>query len=410
MSLKEEKNGLRTWIEIDKKAVEHNYETIRRLLSSKCKLMSVVKSNAYGHGLLEFSHEIENLGADWLGVDSVWEALALRKDGIKKPILVLGFTLSEKIEEAIENDISITVSSFETLEAIKVLEVSKKAKIHIKVDTGMGRQGFLPQDLEKVLEFLLKIKDQGLKIETEGLYTHFASAKNPAFPKYTMTQVGIFNKWVEAFNDAGFDPIKHAAASSGTLIFPETHFDMVRVGIAMYGLWPSPEVEAFCREKIILKPVLSWKTVIGEVKELPKGSKVGYDSTETLEKDSRIAICPIGYWHGFPRALSSIGRVLVNGKRCRVIGRVSMDMITIDVSKVGEVKVGDEVVIIGKQAHQNFTSQNLGGQDGARQNFDSQNLGGQEEIKADELANLSDTTNYEIITRINPLIKRVFLD
>jgi len=381
-SLEKQKNGLRTWIEIDKKAVEHNYQTIRGLLSPECKMMSVVKSNAYGHSLVDFSHEIENLGADWIGVDSVWEALALRKDGIKKPILVLGFTLPEKLEESAENDISITISSFEVLEVLKEIKSEKTAKIHIKVDTGMGRQGFLPQDLEKVLEFLLKIKDQGLRIETEGLYTHFASAKNPAFPKYTFGQIEIFKKWVEAFNGAGFDPIKHAAASSATLIFSESHFDLVRVGISMYGLWPSPEVEAFCREKIILKPVLSWKTVIGEIKDLPKGSKIGYDSTETLEKDSRIAVCPIGYWHGFPRALSSIGRVLINGKRCRVIGRVSMDMITIDVSKSGEVKIGDEVVIIGKQ-------------DG-------------EEITASDLGYLSDTTNYEIITRINPLIKRIY--
>lgn len=380
-----QKKGLRTWIEIDKVAPGKNYKVFRSIIPKKCRLMSVVKSNAYGHGLIDFSEEISRLGVDWLGVDSVIEALALRKAGIKKPILILGFTLPEKLQEAIENDVSITVSSFETISALQKIKTKSRAKIHIKVDTGMGRQGFLPQDLSSVLKSkILNLKSSSIFIE--GLYTHLAAAKNPSFPKYTKEQIEEFKKWIEAFKQAGFMPITHAAASSGALIFPESHFDMVRVGISMYGLWPSPEVEAFCKDKINLSPVLSWKTIIGEVKDLPKGSKIGYDSTETLEKDSKIAICPIGYWHGYPRALSSIGRVLIGGKRCRVLGRVSMDMIVVDITNINKnqkVRVEDEVVIIGKQ--------------------------GKEEITADELATLSGTTNYEIITRINPLIKRFYL-
>ncbi len=397
---KRKRAGLRTWIEVDKKALKNNYQVFRSIVPKKCRLMSVVKSNAYGHGIIDFSKEISRLGIDWLGVDSVIEALALRKAGIKKPILVLGHTLPEMLKLAIENDISITVPSFEVLDALKKIKVKKPAKIHIKVDTGMGRQGFLVSDLPKILN-QLKDNRQALNVEIEGLYTHFAAAKNPSFPKYTYSQLEEFKKWVNAFEEVGFNPIKHVAASSGTLIFPDTHFDLVRIGIAMYGLWPSPEVEAFCKDKLKLQPVLSWKTVVGEIKKLPKGSKIGYDLTETLTKDSLVAICPIGYWHGFPRSLSSIGWVLVGGKKCRVLGRVSMDMIAVDVSgispnskplpapklrqagKIRNPRIGDEVVILGRQSG--------------------------EEVSADELARLADTTNYEIITRINPLIKRFYV-
>ncbi len=381
-SSQETPSELRTWIEIDKKFLENNYKIFRSIIPKNCCLMSVVKSNAYGHGLIDFSKEISKLGVDWLGVDSVVEALALRREGIKKPILILGYTRPAMMKRAIENDISITISSFESFSALQkvVTTTSMPAKIHIKVDTGMHRQGFLSGD-QKTLT--LKIKNQKARIIIEGLYTHFASAKNPSFPKYTNTQIEQFQDWIEAFRKSGLNPMTHAAATSGTLIFPQSHFDMVRVGIGLYGLWPSPEVEEYCGEKKFLKPVLTWKTIVSEIKKVKAGSKIGYDSTETLEEDTTIAICPIGYWHGFPRALSSIGRVLVGGKRCRVIGRVSMDMISVDVSKAGSVKIGDEVVVMGRQ--------------------------GREEITADYLAGLADTTNYELVTRINPLIKKFYI-
>ena len=392
-------NGLRTWIEIDKKALKHNYNLLRRIIPKKCLLMSVVKSNAYGHSLLDFSKEVEKLGADFLSVDSIIEARALRKEGIKIPILVLGYTMPELFKEATEKNISLTISNFEALNALKKVsekkELKKSLKIHIKVDTGMSRQGFLADSLPKILGEL-KVKSgkhaplfppgrytSGLKVQVEGLYTHFAAAKNPSFPKYTYEQMEQFKKWTDAFKKSGFKPIVHAAASSGTLIFPESHFDMVRVGIALYGLWPSPEVEAFCREKFPLKPILTWKTIIGEIKIIKAGSKIGYDLTETLDKDTKIAICPIGYWHGFPRALSSISNVLVKGQKCRVLGKVSMDMIAIDVTKVKSLRIRENVIILGRQ-------------------------GGQE-ITAKDMANLSDTVNYEIITRINPLVKRFYI-
>ncbi len=371
---------------MDTKALTHNYQILRGAIPAQCKLMSVAKSNAYGHSLLDFSREIEKLGADWIGVDSIIEAIALREAGIVAPIFVLGHTLPEMLPRAVDLDISITVSTFETLQAIAQTDLNKKLKVHIKVDTGMHRQGFQEGEMAQVIDEIKKLAsggDASDKIVVEGLFTHFAAAKNPSFPQRTLAQIALFEKWVEAFKQAGFSPSTHACASSGTLIFPQAHFDMVRVGISMYGLYPSKETEAFSKDKIDLQPILSWRTIVGEIKSVPKGDRVGYDFTEEFQRDSRIAICPVGYWHGYPRKLSSIAHVLVGGKKARVIGRVSMDMITIDVTDAGDVAVGDVVTLIG--------------------------IDGKETISAGYLADLADDSPYEIITRLNPLIKRIYV-
>lgn len=360
--------GLRTWIQIDKKKIEHNYNVFRSLISSDARLCGVVKSNAYGHGFFEYAHILSDLGIDYLAVDSIVEGIRLRKEGIEKPIIILGYTLPERMGEAVSNNLSVTISNIESL---KVAKGVKGIKVHIKIDTGMSRQGFLEKDKEKIFEML-----EGVNVE--GVFTHFAYAKNPAFPTDTKKQFERFLGWKDLFTQKGYSPIFHASATSGTLLFPETHLDMVRVGIGMYGIWPSIECRSALQNRIELKPVLSWKTIISEIKELPKGERVGYDFTETLDKDSKLALCPIGYWHGYPRRLSSIGRVEVGGKLCRVVGRVSMDIIIIDVTDMG-VSVGDEVVLIGDK-------------------FDVY-----------DMARLEDTSWYETITRINPLIKRIYL-
>lgn len=377
-----EKFGVRTWIEIDRRAIKHNYKIFRSCINPETKLMSVVKSNAYGHGLIDFSKEVASLGADWLGADSIVEALHLREVGIKKPILVLGYTLPKRFVEAVENNLSLSISSFESLNNLLKRAKGFKAaiRIHVKVDTGMHRQGFFPEDMEKVCALI----EGNSKIIFEGIFTHFAAAKNPSFPDSTNKQIEEFEKALSVVDRFGFKPIRHASATAGTLLYPKAHYDMVRIGIGMYGIWPSKEVEKFFTNKLNLKPVLTWKTLVGEVKTLPNGGGVGYDFTESLPKNSKIAVCPIGYWHGYGRVFSSIGNVLVNGKRVRIVGRVSMDMIILDVTKVANVKVGDEVVLIGRQ--------------------------GGDEVKADELADISDSlSSYEILTRTNPLIKRVYI-
>lgn len=374
-------NGLRTWIEIDTKAVANNYALLRGLIPANVKFMAVVKSNAYGHSLVDFSKEIEKLGADWLGVDSIVEAETLRKNGIVSPILVLGYTLPCKILSASENNVSITVSTFETLDSILdfVKQTDKNLAVHIKVDTGMHRQGFQKYQIDEVIS---KLKSLPKNVIIEGLFTHFASAKNPVMQEKTSAQIKEFEIWKRAFADAGFTPLAHAAASAGAMIYPQSHFDLVRFGIAMYGVWPSSEVK-IAENGIDLKPILSWKTIISEIKSVSKGEGVGYDFSAVLQRDSKLAICPIGYWHGLPRSVSNVGYVLVAGRRAPIIGRVSMDMVTIDVTDIVEVKVGSVVTIIGHD--------------------------GNEEVRADQIADPEKTSEYEIITRLNPLIKRIFI-
>ncbi len=376
-----QKQNLRTWIEINQQALKNNHNVFRRLIGPKCLLMSVVKSNAYGHDLIDFTRAAENFGVDWFGVDSIVEAESLRKAGLRKPVLVLGHTLQNRVEAAAKNRISLTVADFSALKNLKnIKQRGAKLKIHLKVDTGMHRQGFFVSELPAVIKILKSQSAAAL----EGVYTHFASAKNPAFPAETLNQIEEFKKAVDIFESAGFSGfIKHAAATAGTIIFPQSHFDLVRVGIGLYGLWPSKETRAAFKDKMKLKPVLAWKTIVGQIKNFPKGSKIGYDLTEILGRPSRVAILPIGYWHGFPRSLSGIGKVLIGGHEAKVLGRVSMDMISVDVTNVRNVKIGDEAVLIGKQ--------------------------GKLEISVDELAYLSDTINYEITTRLNPLIKRIMV-
>ncbi len=375
-----ERNGLRTWIEVDKKAVLHNVGVFRKLIAPKTKLMAIVKSNAYGHDLVQFSKEVERSSVDSLGVDSITEARALRREGIALPILVLGYTCPELFCEAVEKDVSVTISNFDMVRYIVSLpRLQKPLKIHIKVDTGMHRQGFLFEEQKTLMS---KIKSQKSKVIVEGLYTHFANAKNPAFPADTRAQIAEFEKWITAFKKAGFKPMVHASATAGTLLFPEAHYGMVRIGIGLYGLWPARETEAFLRDKITLKPALAWKSIISEIKKLQKGARVGYDYAETLARDTTLAIVPIGYWHGLPRSLSSIGQVLMGDTECKIIGRVSMDMLTIDITKVKRPRIGDEVTIIGK----NQTSP----------------------ASAKGIALLTDSSWYEVVTRLNPLIKRIY--
>ena len=375
--------GVRTWVEIDSEALRHNAEQFLRFIPADTRLMAVVKSNAYGHGLSTVSKILTGISdfraRGWFGVDSLVEGLRLRREGIKNPILVLGYTLPARMREAAKEKIALTISNPESLKAI--VELRTRPAIHIKIDTGMHRQGFLPKDIPGVLKVLKRAK-----IAPQGVYTHFASAKDSEDPHYTQRQYAEFQKSILALEQAGFrNLICHAAATGGALLFPEMHLDMVRVGMGLYGYWPSPESKKKQRELgIVLKPALAWKTIIAEVKEIPEGSYIGYDGTEVVSKRTIIAVLPIGYWHGYDRGFSKIGEVLVRGRRARVLGRISMDMTVIDVTDIPRVRVGDEVVLIGAQDK------------GA--------------IWADELALKIGTTAYEFLTRINPLIKRIVVE
>jgi len=374
--------ALRTWVEIDRAAIRQNVKAFRSLLSESTKLTCVVKSNAYGHDLHQFSSELADIGVDSLAVDSAVEAFSLRGRGIQLPILVLGYTLPINVAAAAHNGVELTVSSLDFLQSIREAKIlrGKTLGIHLKVDTGMHRQGFQEQDMPELVHTLKALPQY---IRVRGIYSHFAEAKDPADIAYTKKQLRQFSAWVQHLNLQGEGVMKHIAATSGTLIYPESHHDQVRIGIGLYGLMPSDQVAQAVAGVVQLEPALAWYTRVGEVKNIPRGSYIGYDRTERVDRASRIAICPVGYWHGYPRALSSVGQVLVRAKRARVLGRVSMDMIAVDVTDIVGVQAGDRVTLIGKD--------------------------GKEEVTANELAKCAGTVNYEIVTRINPRIRRIYI-
>ncbi len=381
------KNFYKTWVEIRKNAVRHNIETFRKIIGPKVRLMAVIKSNAYGHGISEFSRLADGLGVDWFGVDTLSEGLKLRQNGIKKPILVLGYTRNSRLLDAAKNNISLTFYNSENLDYFKEYpkEFSKyHLKVHLKIDTGMHRQGIYLEDLPAFLRHLKKFP----MIVVEGIYTHFASAKDITYSFYTKKQLEKFQKAVKILERSGVkNAIKHAAATGGTLLYPESRLDMTRIGIGLYGLWPSKEAEIQHKQiigkKVFLKPVLAWKTIVAQTKKVKKGDFIGYDLAEKMEYDGKIAVLPIGYWHGYDRGFCGVGEVLINGIRCKVLGRVSMDMIVVDITRAGKVEVEDEVVLLGKQKG--------------------------EEISASELAQKIGTISYEIITRINPQTSRIIV-
>jgi alanine racemase len=401
---------MKTWIEISKSNLLSNLEQFQRILKPKTRLMAVVKSNAYGHGLVEVSKLINDYkpirNKLWFGVDSIDEALRLKKAGIKFPILILGYVPLSRLSEAARNGFRLTVYNNETIKALGEFSISNfqfsiksqipnskklnytsreveryKINIHIKVETGTSRQGVLEKD---ILDFVRLIKKYPY-INIEGISTHFANIEDTTDHSYAKLQLERFNKIINLLKQHKIEiPIKHTACSAATILFPETHFDMVRVGISLYGHWPSKETFISAREQkknIKLFPVLTWKTKIAQIKKIKAGTPVSYGLTERVLQDTQIAILPVGYWDGYDRGLSSIGNVLILGRRCKVLGRVCMNMIIVDINHLKNVKVEDEVVLLGRQR--------------------------KEVITAEEIAQKLGTINYEVLTRINPQIPRI---
>ncbi len=377
MSRAVDRHSLRTWIDLDRTALARNVLTFRCLLPPTCRLMAVCKSNAYGHGLYDLAPELQEMGVDWFGVDSIVEAATLREKRIRKPILVLGYTLPSRFADAARHTVSLTVSNLENLRALAYGRSARRLRIHLKFDTGMHRQGFLPSQWEAALALVRKC---GRRVEVEGIYTHFAAAKDPNRREYTDQQIEEFERAIAHVREAGWSPVRHANATAGVLNYPQAAYDLARVGIGIMGYWPSSETKLAWDSRIVLKPALSWRTIISEVKTLRKGMGVGYDLTETLKRRSLIGVCPIGYWHGFPRSLSRVGEVLVRGRRAKVLGAVSMDMIVIDLGQVDGARVGDAVTVIGRDGH--------------------------DEITAYEVAGRAGVSHYELLTRLNPLIQK----
>jgi len=341
--------------------------------------MAVIKSNAYGHGIQEVSKIVSQNGADWLGINSLEEGMSLREEKIKLPILIMGYIPLAKLGEAIKNNLSFVVYNRETIKQAErqASKLGKKAKVHLKLETGTNRQGISIKEIVPFTKFCLTLKNVFL----EGIYTHYANIEDTLDPGFAMEQLRKFQKALQIIKVAGINiPIKHTACSAATILFPETHFDLVRVGIGLYGLWPSRETRLSAGNSLKLKPVLSWKTKIAQVKEVQKGETISYGRTFKTSRKTKIAILPVGYWDGYDRGLSNAGRVLLKGHFAPIVGRVCMNMIMVDVTDISGVKVEDEVVLIGKQ--------------------------GKNEITAEEIAQKLGTINYEVVTRINPLLPR----
>ncbi|MEA3272917.1 MAG: alanine racemase [Patescibacteria group bacterium] len=369
---------MKTWVEISKSNLIHNTKELKKIIPSDKQVMSVVKSNAYGHGLAEVSGILSKKFADlWLGVDSIDEALTLRKNGVKAPILVMGYVLLDRLKDVIDHDIRLVVYNKETIK--KLGEYKKDVKVHIKVETGTYRQGIKDKDVLSFVKYIKKYSN----IEIEGIYTHFANIEDTTNHFYADYQLERFKKILKILKDNNIKiPIKHTACSAAAILFPETHFNMVRFGTATYGIWSSKETFLTVKKSdIILKPVLTWKTRVAQIKKVKKGMPISYGLTEKLSRDSKIAVIPVGYWDGYDRRFSSIGNVLICGKRCKILGRICMNMCMVDITDLKDVKVEDEVVLLGNQK--------------------------KEKITVEELAEKIRTINYEVITRINPLIKRI---
>ncbi len=367
---------LKTWVEISKTALENNVRIIKQLAGDKI-VLGVAKSNAYGHGLVATSTLFLKYGVDWLGTDNLAEAVALRQAHIKAPILVLGYTPAGELGLAARHNIKLTLYGEEVLATPS--KFKGKINWHLKIDSGMSRQGVLVNHLPS---FLGKLKNFP-EIKVEGVLTHFANADDLPGLVYARYQLAQFKTALDIFSAHGFSRlIRHAAATPAFFSLPEAGFDLVRIGIGFYGLWPSAEFQENFK-MLGLRPVLQWKTRVVQIKKIKKNTPVGYGITERVKKDSTIAVLPVGYYDGYFRGLSSIGRVLINGQSCKILGRVSMNLCVADISIVPVAKVWDEVVLIGRSD--------------------------QKIITAEEIAQKLGTISYEVVARINPLLPRIYI-
>ncbi|MCX7841741.1 MAG: alanine racemase [Clostridia bacterium] len=370
----------RAWAEINLDNIAHNVRELKKITSRNAELLGVVKADAYGHGVMEVSRTLLNNGVSRLAVSMLDEAVQLRKNGIEVPILILGYTDPRRAEEIITNDVTQTVFSHDLAEALSAaaVKLGRNVKIHIKIDTGMTRIGFMP-GYSAVKNVVQISRLPGIIIE--GLFTHFASADEKD-KSYTHMQFEKFMSICSELNRIGvYIPVKHAANSAALIEFPEMHLNMVRPGIALYGLYPSEEVD---KSKVQLKPAMTLKANVTMVKTVEAGTSISYGRIFTTSRESRIATIPIGYADGYTRLLTSKARVLVNGEEAPVAGKICMDQCMVDVTDlISEVKVGDEVVLFGEQ--------------------------GDRKITIEEIASAVGTINYEIVCIIGKRIPRVYI-
>lgn len=367
-----------TWVEIDKNALEHNIANYKHLVEPAL-LAVVIKSNAYGHGIEQIAKICDhNRFVDYLCTVSLSEAIFLRSKGIKKPLLVLSI-LDENLQKAFENSIDCVIYSMNT--ALHLNQIgkfyNKKVNIHIKVDTGLSRLGFLVDDALPSIKQIYQLPF----ITIQGIFTHFADSEN-ADQTFANQQLKRFNTLINELELLGISiPLQHSSCSAAAAAIMQSHCTMARVGIGLYGLWPSEENKQLTKKNhphFSLKPVLTWKTKILQIKEIPSGSSVGYDRTFYTAKPMKIATLQVGYWDGYDRALSNKGCVVINNQYAQIVGRIAMNLCMVDITGL-DVSLDDDVILLG-----NYPG-----------------------ITAADVAQICETINYEIVTRINPLLPRI---
>lgn len=369
-------DGIVTWAEIDLDALAHNVRALQRHVGEQVDVIAVVKANAYGHGAAPIARAALEAGAVQLAVHRAIEGVELRRAGITAPILVMGYTPPDGAAMIAKWRLTPSLMTLEFAQALSAQARSSGLQIpvHVKVDTGMSRYGLLPLE---VVDFLRALSGMP-GITLEGLFTHFATA-DWADQTYARQQLDVFTDVLQAARQAGFSiPRVHAANSAAAMRLPEAHFNAVRCGIAMYGLDPSGEWPAV----FSLQPVLSLKSRVSRVRELPPGSGVSYGRTYITQGKVRAALVPVGYGDGYHRLLSNQGWVLIRGQRAPLIGRVCMDQFVVDISQIDGVQQDDEVVLIGEQ--------------------------GGKRIRAEEVAALVGTINYEVTTSLLPRVARAY--
>lgn len=331
-----------TWAEISLDAIFHNVSSFKKYVGKQTKLMAVVKADGYGHGSVEIAKTAMEAGADYLAVALLDEALILRKSGIHSPLLVLGFTGEDGVEAAVENDITLTIFTKDVLKKVEQ-EAEKKektARIHLKIETGMNRIGLA--NIKEVMEIAGAINSRFVQLE--GAFTHFADADNTD-PAYTEKQFQRFQAMMNSLSENNISiPLKHCCNSAGAIQYPEMHLDMVRVGIGLYGLYPSEHL----REKISLKQAMYLKTKPVMIKTVDQGEPISYGCTYRPEEKSVIATIPLGYADGFSRLLSNRGEVTARDKRVPIVGRICMDQSMVDVTSVKDINITDTITIFGE--------------------------------------------------------------
>jgi alanine racemase len=360
---------------IDHEALRANMQQIRAKVGAEVKILCMVKANGYGHGAAAVALTLADSGADAFGVATLEEAVELRLTGVRAPVLVVAGVFPDQVDDLITHALTPVVYDVENLKDLDAEAQSRRAHVdfHLKVDTGMGRLGVLAAEATEWIPELKRL--QALKLA--GVFSHFSHAESVE-GEYTRKQLMIFNDVISQLRAEGLaPPLVHFANSAATITLPAAYFNMVRPGLMLYGVYPSPEMTS----QIVLKPVLSWKTKILQLKKVPSGASISYGQTFVTKRESLIATLPVGYADGYSRLLSNCGQTLVAGQRAPIAGRVCMDLTMIDVTDIRNVQQGDEVVLLGRQ--------------------------GAAEISADDMATWTNTISYEILTSIGARVPRI---